>query len=124
MKVKILTFFLAPPDVHLFSKTSVKAPNKLTLTCLATGFLPPDATMHLRKSKTALPDHLVISSGIVPNGDDSYQLKGHTIIEKDTTVTYDCCVTHSALKQPIIVDWGNYLCLHLDLIVIRYDKKK
>lgn len=103
---------------------SVRDPNKLTLTCLATGFLPPDATMFLRKSKTALPNHLITFSGIVPNGDNSYQLRGHTTIEKDPTVTYDCYVTHSALKQPIIVDWGNYLCLHLDLIVIHYNKKK
>ncbi|XP_053497473.1 major histocompatibility complex class I-related gene protein-like isoform X1 [Ictalurus furcatus] len=95
----------SPPKAYISAKPSVTDPSKYTLSCLATGFLPPDAKMCLRKSRTSLPEHLVKSSGIVPNGDGTYQLRSHTDIVMDTTVVYDCYITQSALDKPIIIEW-------------------
>ncbi|XP_058263541.1 class I histocompatibility antigen, F10 alpha chain-like [Hemibagrus wyckioides] len=60
-----------PPEVHLLTKKSVTKSKQLMLTCLATGFYPPNVEMQVRKSRTSLPDHLVASSGVRPNGDGS-----------------------------------------------------
>ncbi|KAF4081753.1 hypothetical protein AMELA_G00164730 [Ameiurus melas] len=91
-----------PPDVHLFAKKSVTDPSKLTLSCLATGFYPPDIEMRLRKLRTSLPEHLVASSGVRPNGDGTYQLRKSVDIVEDDKALYDCYVTHEMLPAPII----------------------
>ncbi|KAF4081764.1 hypothetical protein AMELA_G00164740 [Ameiurus melas] len=92
----------SPPDVHLFAKKSVTDPSKLTLTCLATGFYPPDIEMRLRKLRTSLPEHLVTSSGVRPNGDGTYQLRKSVDIVEDDKALYDCYVNHETLRAPII----------------------
>ncbi|XP_017340705.1 major histocompatibility complex class I-related gene protein [Ictalurus punctatus] len=96
----------SPPDVHLFAKKSVTDPSKLTLTCLATGFYPPDIEMRLRKLRTSLPEHLVTSSGVRPNGDGSYQLRKSVDIVEDDKALYDCYVNHETLREPIIIPDG------------------
>ncbi|XP_062872281.1 zinc-alpha-2-glycoprotein-like [Trichomycterus rosablanca] len=94
-----------PPDVFIFAKKSVTNPDKLTLTCLATGFYPPDVQMYIRKSRTTLPEHLTTSSGIRPNDDGSYQLRKCVDVLEQDKARYDCYVTHSTLKEPIITNW-------------------
>ncbi|XP_053497475.1 major histocompatibility complex class I-related gene protein-like isoform X3 [Ictalurus furcatus] len=96
----------SPPDVHLFAKKSVTDPSKLTLTCLATGFYPPDIEMRLRKLRTSLPEHLVTSSGVRPNGDGSYQLRKSVDIVEDDKALYGCYVNHETLPEPIIIPDG------------------
>ncbi|XP_053092646.1 major histocompatibility complex class I-related gene protein isoform X8 [Pangasianodon hypophthalmus] len=90
------------PDVHLLAKKSVRDPGKLTLTCLATGFYPPDVQLHLRKLRTSLPEHLVTSSGVRPNGDGTYQLRKSVDIVEDDKSLYDCYVNHITFKEPVI----------------------
>ncbi|KAM9431947.1 BOLA class I histocompatibility antigen, alpha chain BL3-6-like [Clarias gariepinus] len=94
----------SPPEVHRLIKKSRIDPSKLTLTCLATGFYPPDVQLQVRKLSTSLPEHLVTSSGIRPNGDGTYQLRKSTDIEEKDKSLYDCCVTHSTLDKPIIIN--------------------
>lgn len=88
--------------VHVFTKKALSDPNKLTLTCLATGFYPKDVQVSLRKLKTSLPEHLVTSSGVRPNGDGTYQLRKSVEILKNEETMYDCYVKHITLKEPII----------------------
>ncbi|XP_060743022.1 class I histocompatibility antigen, F10 alpha chain-like isoform X2 [Tachysurus vachellii] len=90
-----------PPEVHLLTKKSVTDSKKLTLTCLATGFYPPDVEIQVRKSKTSLPGHLVASSGVRPNSDGTYQLRKSVEILEDEQPLYTCYVTHSAITEPI-----------------------
>ncbi|XP_036436867.1 class I histocompatibility antigen, F10 alpha chain-like isoform X2 [Colossoma macropomum] len=97
------------PDVHAFAKKSTTDSGKLTLTCLATGFYPKDVKMSVRKFRTSLPEHLVTSSGVRPNGDGTYQLRKSVKIQKDDTADYDCYVTHVTLEEPIIKQWDK-LC--------------
>ncbi|KAM9496830.1 uncharacterized protein Hap1MRO34_002409 [Clarias gariepinus] len=97
----------SPPEAYIFFKKSVTDPSKLTLTCMATGFYPKDVEMNIRKLRTTLPEHLVTSSGIRPSGDGIYQLrKSVEIIDKDKDL-YDCYVSHSTFKEPIIAQLKN-----------------
>ncbi|XP_049328764.1 uncharacterized protein LOC103041334 isoform X2 [Astyanax mexicanus] len=94
-----------PPVVHIFAKKSVRDSRKLILTCLITGFYPKDVKMSLRKFTTSLPDHLITSSGIRPNDDETYQLRKSVEIQEDDPADYDCYVTHSSLTEPVIKQW-------------------
>lgn len=94
--------FSGPPEVYLLTKKSGTSSKRLILTCLATGFYPPDVQMQVRKSRTSLPEHLVTSSGVNPNGDGTYQLRMSVEILKDELTMYECYVTHSALDYPLI----------------------
>ncbi|KAI2666930.1 hypothetical protein H4Q32_027789 [Labeo rohita] len=91
------------PAVHV----SIKDKSKLKLICLATGFYPRDVTMGIRKSCKSLPEDEVESTGIRPNHDESYQLRKSVEIKEDEKAEYDCFVSHRALKEPIIITWGN-----------------
>ncbi|KAM9495761.1 major histocompatibility complex class I-related gene protein-like isoform 2-T2 [Clarias gariepinus] len=95
--------FSAPPKVHILFKKPVTNPSKLTLTCMATGFYPPDIEMQVRKLRTSLPDHLVTSTGLRENGDGTYQLRKSVDIEEKDKDLYSCYVNHSTLIEPIIV---------------------
>ncbi|XP_036436914.1 class I histocompatibility antigen, F10 alpha chain-like isoform X2 [Colossoma macropomum] len=93
------------PDVHAFAKKSTTNSGGLTLTWLATGFYPKDVILNVRKSRTSLPEHLLTSSGVRPNGDGTYQLRKSVEIQKDDTAEYDCYVTHSSFEELIIKQW-------------------
>lgn len=97
----------SPPVVHAFAKKSVHDSRKLTLTCLATGFYPKDVELCVRKFGTSLPEHLLTSSGVRPNEDGTYQLRKSVDINGDDPAHYDCYVTHSTLKEPVIKKWPN-----------------
>ncbi|XP_060771443.1 H-2 class I histocompatibility antigen, Q10 alpha chain-like [Neoarius graeffei] len=99
------------PVVHVFTKKALSDPDKLTLTCLVTGFYPKDVRVSLRKLKTSLPEHLVTSSGVRPNGDGTYQLRKSVEILKNEETMYDCSVDHITLKEPIISDNKGPRCL-------------
>ncbi|XP_017543710.1 class I histocompatibility antigen, F10 alpha chain-like [Pygocentrus nattereri] len=93
------------PYVYKFAKKSTTNSSKLILTCLATSFYPKDVVMSLRKSNNSLPEHLLRSSGVRPNGDGTYQLRKSVEIQEDDTADYDCYVTHRALSEPVITKW-------------------
>ncbi|XP_066524754.1 class I histocompatibility antigen, Gogo-B*0103 alpha chain-like isoform X3 [Hoplias malabaricus] len=98
------------PDVYVFVKKSQTESSRLTLTCLATGFYPKDLKMRLRRFTTSLPDHLLTSSGVRPNGDGTYQLRKSVDVQEEDTAGYDCYVEHSSLHEPIIKPWdGTYI---------------
>ncbi|XP_049329109.1 class I histocompatibility antigen, Gogo-C*0101/C*0102 alpha chain-like isoform X5 [Astyanax mexicanus] len=104
----------APLDVQVFAKPSVSDSSKLTLTCLATGFYPKDATVIWRRSSSPLSEDLITSSAVRPNDDGTYQLRKSVEIlgaEKDQ---YECYVTHRTLKEPVIKKLGG-APIHTDL---------
>uniref|UniRef100_A0A3B1IUY3 Ig-like domain-containing protein n=1 Tax=Astyanax mexicanus TaxID=7994 RepID=A0A3B1IUY3_ASTMX len=105
--INIYTLFilLAPPAVRVFAKKSVHEWRNLTLTCLITGFYPKDVKMSLRKFSTEIPEHLITSSGVRPNDDETYQLRKCVEIQEDDKADYDCYVSHSSLTEPVIKQW-------------------
>ncbi|KAK7175539.1 hypothetical protein R3I93_002453 [Phoxinus phoxinus] len=90
------------PDVHMFAKKSISDKSKLKLTCVATGFYAKDVMMTIRHYHTSLPEYQIQSSGIRPNHDGSYQMRKSVEIEEKEKYQYDCLVSHSSLKEPII----------------------
>ncbi|XP_077058589.1 zinc-alpha-2-glycoprotein-like isoform X2 [Siphateles boraxobius] len=92
----------SPPDVYLFVIRCISDRSKLKLTCLATGFYPRNVMMTIRKDNTSLPEREIESSGMRPNHDGSYQLRKSVEIKEEERDQYDCLVSHSSLKEPII----------------------
>ncbi|KAI5627674.1 major histocompatibility complex class I ZE precursor, partial [Silurus asotus] len=92
------------PKVYMFVNKSVKDPSMLTLTCLATGFYPPDVQMQVIKYRTSLPEHLLTCSGVRPNGDNTYQLRKSVDIKPEDRTQYKCQVTHNMLQTVIRIN--------------------
>ncbi|XP_048046467.1 zinc-alpha-2-glycoprotein-like isoform X2 [Megalobrama amblycephala] len=93
----------SPPKVYVSAKKSTS--DKLKLSCLATGFYPKDVMLTIRKYRTSLSDNEVESTGVRPNHDGTFQLRKSVDIKEDEKAEYDCFVSHSTLKQPIIEKW-------------------
>ncbi|KAK2887324.1 hypothetical protein Q8A67_015552 [Cirrhinus molitorella] len=93
----------SPPEVYVFAKRSAKT--KLKLTCLATGFYPKDVTLLIRKYRTSLPENEIESTGVRPNHDGTFQLRKSVVIPVDEKAEYDCYVSHTTLKEPVITTW-------------------
>ncbi|KAI4892129.1 hypothetical protein NFI96_023085 [Prochilodus magdalenae] len=98
------------PDIHVFVRKSETDSDKLTLTCLATGFYPRDVVVSLRKFNTSLPEHLLTTSGVRPNDNGTYQLRKRVEIQEDHPADYHCYVTHSSLQEPVIKQWDRATC--------------
>uniref|UniRef100_A0A3B1JHY8 Ig-like domain-containing protein n=1 Tax=Astyanax mexicanus TaxID=7994 RepID=A0A3B1JHY8_ASTMX len=99
------------PAVHALAKKSVRDSEKRTLTCLITGFYPKDVHLSVRVFGTSLPEHLITSSGLRTNGDGTYQLRKSVDVVEEDTAGYDCYVSHSSLREPVIKDWGKFMFL-------------
>ncbi|NP_001103588.1 major histocompatibility complex class I ZBA precursor [Danio rerio] len=93
------------PEVHVFAKRIINGKIKLKLTCLATGFYPKDVILNIRKYRITLPDNEVESTGVRPNEDGTFQLRKSINIYEDEKAEYDCYVSHTTLKEPIIKKW-------------------
>ncbi|XP_066524706.1 BOLA class I histocompatibility antigen, alpha chain BL3-6-like [Hoplias malabaricus] len=102
---------LTVPDVYVFVKKSQTESIRLTLTCLATGFYPKDLKMRVRRLTTSLPDHLLTSSGVRPNGDGTYQLRKSVDVQEEDRAGYDCSVEHNAFNGSVIKPWGKFICV-------------
>ncbi|XP_048046212.1 H-2 class I histocompatibility antigen, Q10 alpha chain-like [Megalobrama amblycephala] len=93
------------PDVHFFARKCIKDKNMLKLTCLATGFYPKDVIMNIRKYRTSVPEDEIESTGVRPNHDGSFQMRKSVEIKKDDEAEYECFLSHSTVKEPIVVKW-------------------
>ncbi|XP_030644535.1 H-2 class I histocompatibility antigen, Q10 alpha chain isoform X1 [Chanos chanos] len=94
----------SPPEVFAFARRAT-TPNKLTLTCMATGFYPKDVTLNIRKNRITLYDNEMNSTGVRPNSDGTYQLRKSVEIPEAEKADYDCWVYHRTLKEPTISVW-------------------
>ncbi|XP_066524820.1 BOLA class I histocompatibility antigen, alpha chain BL3-6-like [Hoplias malabaricus] len=113
----------AVPDVYVFVKKPQTESSRLTLTCLATGFYPKDLKMRLRIFTTSLPDHLLTSSGVRPNGDGTYQLRKSVDVQEEDTAGYDCSVEHSSFSEAVITPWGLSVVLVLGDCILTWNNK-
>ncbi|KAF1382073.1 hypothetical protein PFLUV_G00160650 [Perca fluviatilis] len=99
-----------PPEVHLFKKNT-KVEGKILLTCLATGFLPKDITLNMKRNGHILTeDDGVVSSGVRPNGDETFQRRDSVEILQSDVFTYTCEVIHQASKLHVEEEWGCRVC--------------
>ncbi|XP_049329126.1 T-cell surface glycoprotein CD1e, membrane-associated-like [Astyanax mexicanus] len=111
-----------PPVVSMFIDSPPPGPNLQSLTCVATGFYPKSLKMILRISGAPISEDQIKSTGVRPSGDGTYNLsKTLEVLENEKLNEYDCYVTHSSLKEPIIVHlgvhWVFWLLLSVGLLI-------
>lgn len=79
---------------------------------MATDFYPKDVIMQMKKNGVPLTEHDgVQSTGVLPNNDDTYQIRMSVQIPAADKETYECSVNHVALKEPVVVKWGKVLLI-------------
>ncbi|XP_035649124.1 class I histocompatibility antigen, F10 alpha chain-like [Oncorhynchus keta] len=100
----------SPPKVYAFAKKA-KIAGLIRLTCMATGFYPKDVLMHIKKNGVQLTKQDgVQSDGVLPNDEESYQIRMSVQIPEADKETYECFVNHRTLKEPIVVKWDGKCC--------------
>ncbi|XP_070970157.1 class I histocompatibility antigen, F10 alpha chain-like isoform X3 [Oncorhynchus clarkii lewisi] len=100
----------SPPRVYVFAKKA-KTAGHVRLTCMATGFYPKDVEMHIKKNGVPLTERDgVQSTGVLPNDDDTYQIRMSVQIPEADKETYECYVDHRTLKKPIVGKWDGICC--------------
>ncbi|MEQ2219595.1 hypothetical protein XENOCAPTIV_020479, partial [Xenoophorus captivus] len=98
-----------PPEVHLFTHKAKVEANTI-LTCLATGFYPKDIIMEIKRNGRVLnKDDGVVTTGVRPNNDETFQRKDHVEILKSDVSTYTCEVNHPASRLHVEEKWGKKL---------------
>ncbi|XP_062301754.1 H-2 class I histocompatibility antigen, Q10 alpha chain-like isoform X5 [Osmerus eperlanus] len=105
-----------PPVVETYGKAS-KTVGNVKLTCWATGFLPKEITLHIRKNKVVISDG-VETSGVRPNHDDTHQIWQRVEIPMNDQGNYDCFVNHKALSEPIIKAFPENKCGDCPLVKV------
>lgn len=95
------------PEIHLLAKSS-KVQTNVILTCLATGFLPKDITLQIKRNNriVEIEDGLK-SSGVRPNQDDTFQRRDSVEILKSDTSTYTCKIIHVASGVNVETSWDH-----------------
>ncbi|XP_062386042.1 class I histocompatibility antigen, F10 alpha chain-like [Sardina pilchardus] len=93
----------SPPKVYLFARTSKESADKLTMTCLATGFLPKDIKMFIQKRGSIVAE--VDPLQIFPNGDGTHQTRLVVHVPKSEANDYQCSVNHRTLRTPVVSNW-------------------
>ncbi|XP_061597419.1 H-2 class I histocompatibility antigen, L-D alpha chain-like [Cololabis saira] len=95
------------PKVHVFA-LKAKSEASIILTCLATGFYPEDIILEIRRNGRSLTkrDGLV-SSGVRPNGDDTFQRRDYVEILKSDQSEYICEVIHNASRVNVWKKWDH-----------------
>ncbi|XP_076609893.1 major histocompatibility complex class I-related protein 1-like isoform X1 [Chaetodon auriga] len=95
----------SPPVVYVFGRKA-KAETNIILTCMATGFYPKDIILSIKKDgRTLFREDGVESSGVRPNGDDTYQRRDHVEILKSDKSRYTCEVIHRASRVHVEKEW-------------------
>ncbi|KAK7898201.1 hypothetical protein WMY93_019054 [Mugilogobius chulae] len=101
-----------PPDVYMFASPA-RHKSSVRLNCMATGFYPPDIVINLLRNGRVLKDD-IISTGIRPNQDDTYQRRDSIEIVRTDQGQYSCEVLHAATNVRIEKKWDGDLPPHPD----------
>ncbi|XP_062291502.1 H-2 class I histocompatibility antigen, K-D alpha chain-like [Scomber scombrus] len=95
------------PDVHVLAKKT-RIESNLMLSCLATGFYPKDIILIIRRNGRVLTrEDGLISSGVRPNGDDTFQRRDSVEILKSDIASFTCEVIHKASSVFVKKDWDH-----------------
>uniref|UniRef100_A0A8D0A4Q4 Ig-like domain-containing protein n=2 Tax=Sander lucioperca TaxID=283035 RepID=A0A8D0A4Q4_SANLU len=98
-----------PPKVHLFTRNT-KVEANILLTCLATGFLPKDIILRMKRNGRILTKvDGVVTSSVLPNGDETFQRRDSVEILRSDLSTYTCEVIHQASNVHVEEEWDHKL---------------
>uniref|UniRef100_A0A3P9IJG5 Ig-like domain-containing protein n=1 Tax=Oryzias latipes TaxID=8090 RepID=A0A3P9IJG5_ORYLA len=112
------------PDVYIFAKKAKESSN-VVLTCLATGFYPKDITLNIRRDGRVLTkDDGVMSSGVRPNHDDTFQRADYVEILRSDSATYTCEVIHPASNVHVVKTWGKTFFVAFYPLVVIYKSRQ
>ncbi|XP_059826643.1 class I histocompatibility antigen, F10 alpha chain-like [Hypanus sabinus] len=92
----------AVPDVKVYSKMTPDG-ESLFLHCLATGFYPQAITVTWLRDGQPLPP--LKNSGILPNHDNTYQIKVSLLLEPGERRQHVCRVQHSSQPEGVDFTW-------------------
>ncbi|XP_035475859.2 H-2 class I histocompatibility antigen, L-D alpha chain isoform X1 [Scophthalmus maximus] len=107
-----------PPEVYVFAKNSNRK-NNVVLTCLATGFNRKEVTLQMRRDGRLLtPVDGVMSSGVRPNGDDTFQRRDRVEILKTDSSSFTCVVVDEATNFNVEKVWDHKLLDESESLVI------
>ncbi|XP_024116952.1 H-2 class I histocompatibility antigen, alpha chain [Oryzias melastigma] len=115
-----------PPEVHVFT-TKAKQSSIVVLTCLATGFYPKDINLIIKRNGRILnKEDGVMSSGVRPNHDDTFQRRDYVEILRSDTAEYTCEVIHEASDMRVKKTWdrrlppldGSHFAVHVSLAAV------
>lgn len=85
---------------------------------MATGFYPKDVVMHIKKNGVPLTKHDgVQSAGVLPNDDETYQIRMSVQIPEADKETYECYVHHRTLEKPIVIKWGKVWLIRFSVVI-------
>ncbi|CAK6980861.1 class I histocompatibility antigen%2C Gogo-B*0201 alpha chain-like [Scomber scombrus] len=97
----------SPPDVYMSAKKT-RTKSNLMLSCLATGFYPKDIILNIKRNGRVLTkEDGLISSGVRPNEDDTYQRRDSVEILKSDIASFTCEVIHRASKMSVEKAWNH-----------------
>ncbi|XP_039977223.1 major histocompatibility complex class I-related gene protein-like [Xiphias gladius] len=93
------------PEVYMFAKNSQVETN-IILSCLATGFYAKDTVLQIKRNGRILTrEDGIMTSGVRPNDDDTYQQKQSVEILKSDPYTFTCEVIHQASNLRVQREW-------------------
>ncbi|XP_042561054.1 zinc-alpha-2-glycoprotein-like isoform X1 [Clupea harengus] len=93
----------SPPEVYLFARVSKFSSDKLSMTCLATGFHPKDIDMSIQRGQTAVVTAEI--KDVFPNGDGTHQVRLQVEVPKLEANDYECFINHKTLNAPVVRFW-------------------
>ncbi|XP_061597418.1 H-2 class I histocompatibility antigen, Q10 alpha chain-like [Cololabis saira] len=95
------------PKVHVFA-LKAKSEASIILTCLATGFYPEDIILQIRRNGRSLTERDgLVSSGVRPNGDETFQRRDYVEILMSDQSDYTCEVIHEASRWNLVKKWDH-----------------
>ncbi|KAM4725641.1 BOLA class I histocompatibility antigen, alpha chain BL3-6-like [Anableps anableps] len=95
----------SPPEVHLFARQA-KVETNTIFTCLATGFYPKDIILEIKRNGRVLKkEDGLVTSGVRPNNDNTFQRRDHVEILKSDVAAYTCEVSHPATGVQVKKKW-------------------
>lgn len=100
---------LVPPEVTVFPERTPLLQQHNLLFCSVTGFYPGD--IKVRWFRNGQEERSgVMSTGLVRNGDWTFQMTVMLEMTPELGDTYSCLVEHPSLESPVSVEWSE-LCL-------------
>ncbi|XP_064409136.1 major histocompatibility complex class I-related gene protein [Latimeria chalumnae] len=92
------------PEVRVYNRPDLER-NLIALTCMATGFYPRAVDMTwVRDGETQMDN--AHTDGILPNEDETYQIRKTIEIDPEDKRNYTCWVDHSSLEKQLSVTWA------------------
>ncbi|XP_047461043.1 H-2 class I histocompatibility antigen, Q10 alpha chain-like isoform X2 [Mugil cephalus] len=101
-----------PPEVFVFARNT-KVETNVILMCLATGSYPKDIVLNIKRNGRILTrEDGVVTSGVRPNEDDTFQRRDSVEIKRSDMSDYSCEVIHAVSDMYVEKPWDHQLLPH------------